>query len=103
MRADRIVIAAVVFLAAGLGLLFAYCNGTTSLNVAYPFSGTNMHLEITTTGIPVLAGVPLVGAGALLLVIAFIAAIVSQFREPEPEDTADEPTKRQEPFEDFEE
>lgn len=103
MKSDRLVIGAVLFLAAGLGLLFGFCNGATGLSLAYPISGTNMHVDITTTGIPVLAGLPLIAAGALLLFIALIAAITSQFRKPEPSHTSELPAKRQEPFEEFEE
>ena len=99
MKSDRLVIGAVVFLAAGLCLIFYFCHGTTGLNVAYPVSGTNLHLDITTTGLPVLAGVPLIGAGILLLLIALIAAIVSQFQNPEEHRTAESRSRRAEPFE----
>jgi hypothetical protein len=99
MKSDRWVIAAVLFLAAGLGLLFGFTDGTTSVNVGYPFSATKLHADITTTGIPALVGLPLVAAGALMLFFALIAAIVSQFRRPEPEHVSVVPSKRQEPFE----
>jgi len=99
MKSDRMVIGAVLFLAAGLGLLFGFTNGTAGVNLGYPFSATKLHVDITTTGIPVIAGLPLVSAGALLLFIALIAAIVSQFRRPEPDHSPELPTKRQEPFE----
>jgi hypothetical protein len=102
MKSDRLVIGAVLFLAAGLGLLFGFCNGTTGLNLAYPFSGTNVHVDITTTGIPALAGLPLVAAGGLLLFIALIAAIISQFRRPESHHAPELPAKRQAPFQEFE-
>jgi len=102
MKSDRLVIAAVLFLAGGLGLLFGFTNGTTALNVAYPFAQTRLHVDITTTGIPALIGIPLLAAGALLLFFALIAAIASQFRRPEPILTLDLPTKRREPFEEFE-
>jgi hypothetical protein len=99
MKSDRWVIAAVLFLAAGLGLLFGFTDGTAGVNLGYPFSATKLHADITTTGIPVIAGLPLVAAGALLLFIALIAAIISQFRRPEPERISVVPSKRQEPFE----
>ena len=102
MKSDRLVIGAVLFLAAGLGLLVRFCNGTTGLSLGYPLSGTNLHVDVTTTGIPVLAGIPLVAAGALLLFIALIAAIVSQFRRPEPHHAPELPAKRQAPFQEFE-
>jgi hypothetical protein len=99
MKSDRMVIGAVLFLAAGLGLLFGFTHGTANVSLGYPFSATNLHVDITTTGIPVIAGLPLVAAGALLLLFALIAAIASQFRRPEPFITLDLPAKRQGPFE----
>jgi hypothetical protein len=99
MKSDRWVIAAVLFLAAGLGLLFGFTDGTAGVNVGYPFSATKLHVDITTTGIPALVGLPLVAAGALMLFFALIAAIVSQFRRPEPDRSPELPLKRQEPFE----
>jgi hypothetical protein len=103
MKSDRLVIFAVLFLAGGLGLLFGFTNGTTGLNVGYPFSETRLHLDLTTTGIPALVGVPLVAAGGLLLLFALVAAIASQFRREEPVLTLNLPTKRREPFAEFEE
>jgi len=46
--------------------------------------------------------VPLVGAGAVLLLFALIAAIASQFRREETVLRLDLPTKRREPFGEFE-
>jgi hypothetical protein len=103
MKLDRLVIGSVVFIGAGLGLLFGFTNGTTGLNVGYPFSETRLQLDVTTTGIPVLAGLPLVAAGALLLFFALIAAIASQFHRSEPFITLDLPSKRRESFGEFEE
>lgn len=101
MKSDRLVIGGVVFVAAGLGLLFGFTNGSANVNLGYPLSQTKLHLDITTTGIPALVGMPLVGAGGLLLIMAFIAAIVSQVRDPEHH--SDLGSKRREPFEEFEE
>jgi hypothetical protein len=104
MKSDRWVIAAVLFLAAGLGLLFGFTDGTAGVNLGYPFSATKLHVDITTTGIPALVGLPLVAAGALMLFFALIAAIVSQFeRPPEPPLSLNLPSKRREPFGEFEE
>ena len=100
MKSDRLVIAAVLFLAAGLGLLLKFANGTTGLNVGYPFSETKLHADFVTAGIPVLVGVPLVAAGALLLVFALVAAIASQFSQPEQVISLNLP-KRSEAFGEF--
>lgn len=107
MKSDRLVIFAALFLTAGLGLILGFTNGTTGLNVGYPFSETRLHLDITTYGIPVLAGVPLIAAGAVLLVFALIAAISSQFHREETFQSLHLPSdvsiRRREPFAEFEE
>ena len=100
MKSDRLVIFAVLFLAAGLGLLIGFTTGTTGLSVGYPFSATRLHVDITTAGIPVLVGVPLMAAGIVLLLFALVAAIAAQFRRSEPVITLDLP-KRREPFGEF--
>lgn len=99
MKSDRVLIGAIIFLAAGLGLLFAYCHGTTGINLGYPWNVTSIHIDITTTGLPALIALPLLGAGLLLLFIALIAAIVSMLRSPQPARSADLSMRRQEPFE----
>jgi hypothetical protein len=85
MKTGRVLIAAVLFLGVGLWLVFANCDGTTGLNFGYPLSACKLTLDITTTGVPVLVGIPMAGFGSLLMLIAFVAAIVAQFRgSPEP-------------------
>ena len=107
MKSDRLVIFAVLFLAAGLGLILGFTNGTTGMNVGYPFAENRLHVDITTTGLPALLGVPLVAAGALLLLFALFAAIASQFRREEPDLSlhlvSDTGSRRREPFAEFEE
>lgn len=78
MKPDRPLIFSVLCLAFGLGVILGYCNGNSSLSTAYPFSGTVLHIDITTVGIGVLGGVFLTALGLLLLVWSFVAAIVSQ-------------------------
>lgn len=80
MRPDRPLILGAVCLASGVGLILSYCQGTTSMNAAYPFADSAMHLEMTLNGPAVLGGTALIAAGLLLLVWAVIAAFVSQFR-----------------------
>jgi hypothetical protein len=79
MRVDRPLIGAVVFLGVGLGLIIGYCHGTTGFNAAYPFAGSTLHIDLTTTGPAVLGGVVSTAVGVLLLVWSFLAAIVSLF------------------------
>jgi hypothetical protein len=78
MRPDRPVIGAVVCLATGITLIVAYCHGATGANIAYPFSGSSLHIEFTTTGPAVLGGLVLIGLGILFLAWSLLAAIVSQ-------------------------
>ena len=93
MKAGRVLIAAVLFLCVGLWLVFAYCDGTTGMNFGYPLSACKLTIDVTTTGVPVLVGIPMVGIGSLLMLIAFIAAIVSQFRRP-PEPAREDVARR---------
>jgi uncharacterized membrane protein YphA (DoxX/SURF4 family) len=82
MRSDRPLILALIFLGAGLGVLIGYCNGTTGFSASYPFTNSILHLEMTTTGVGVVGGVVATAIGLLLLVWAFLAAIVSLFTGP---------------------
>ncbi|HEX4287138.1 MAG TPA: hypothetical protein VHZ28_18740 [Terracidiphilus sp.] len=77
-----LVLISVVCLAAGVTILFAYCSGTTSMNAAYPFSGTSVHVDITTSGIPAVLGIPLTIGGAVLLIVAWFAALFRRKTEP---------------------
>jgi hypothetical protein len=79
MRADRPLVGAVLFLGAGLALILVYCHGTTGFNLSYPFAGSMLHMDFTTTGAAVLGGVVCTALGTLLLVWAFLAALVSLF------------------------
>jgi hypothetical protein len=65
-------------LVAGFWPILGYCHGTTSFNAAYPFAGSVLHIDLTTTGPGVLGGLALVAVGLLLLAWAVIAAIVGQ-------------------------
>jgi hypothetical protein len=78
VKPDLPLICSVVVLTTGLALIFGYCHGATSFAAAYPFSGTNLHVEFSEVGPGVLGGLALTALGALLLAWAFIAAIVSQ-------------------------
>src|SRR5580658_3044605 len=82
MRSDRPLVLAVIFLAAGLGVLVGYCNGTTGFSASYPFTNSILHLEMTTTGVGVVGGMVATAIGLLLMVWAFLAAIVSLFTGP---------------------
>ena len=80
-------------------MIFAYCNGTVGFSFAYPISGTKLAFDITTTGAPVVVGLLLVGIGAFLMLIVFIAAIVEQFRRPRAVVREEVTSRRDMPFE----
>jgi hypothetical protein len=78
MRADRPLLLAVLFLAAGLGLIFAYCQGNTSMSLAFPFSASVLQIAATTYGPAAVGGVFLTAFGILLLLWAFLMAIIGE-------------------------
>lgn len=84
MRADRILIGASLFLGVGVWLLFNFCHGNIGMAFALPVAGTKFTMDITTMGVPALVGLPLTICGILLLIGALLAAIVQQFRPPQP-------------------
>jgi len=81
-RSDGPLILAMVFLGAGLGVLIGFCNGTTGFSASYPFTGSILHVEMTTTGVGVMGGLAATAIGVLLLVWAVLAAIVSLVTGP---------------------
>lgn len=70
-----ILVTAVVCLAIGMGVLFAFCHGSTGVQFAYPLSAASVHVDITTVGIPAMAGFVLTVLGAFLLIVATILAL----------------------------
>ncbi len=78
MRPDRPLIGAVALLTAGIAAILTYCHGNTAFNAGYPFSGCQLHIDITTTGPAVLGGMALIAVGLLLMAWALLVAIVSQ-------------------------
>jgi hypothetical protein len=89
MNCERSLIAAVVFLALGLGLIFGFTHGTIGLSAAVPVAGAALQLSIKTTGLPAVLGVTSTLVGLLLLIVALVQAVVAQVRWP------GEGTKRQ--------
>jgi hypothetical protein len=78
-----VLIVASLCLAAGVGLIFGFCNGTTGFNFGVPLSATSLHIDITTTGVPAVAGLALTLLGAFLLMVATIIAFVGMFQRNE--------------------
>ena len=82
MNCERSLIASVVFLATGLGLIFGYCNGTIGLSGAYPIAGAAVEVSIKTTGLPAVLGLSATLIGVVLLLVALVQAVVGQVRWP---------------------
>jgi len=81
MKPDRFLIAAVVLLAIGLYVTFGYCNGSVGATAGWPLSSAaTLSINVRTTGPAAMGGPPLVGLGVLLLLWAFVCAVVSQIR-----------------------
>ncbi len=87
-----VLILSVMCLAVGVGLIFGFCSGTTGFSLGSPIPASSLHIDITTTGVPALAGPSLTLLGAFMLVIAFLIAAIGTFRENEaPLDRREEP------------
>jgi hypothetical protein len=86
-----LLLVSVVCLAVGVGLIFGYCNGTTGMSFGYPFSGSSLHIDITTTGTPMVIGVTLTLLGTFLLIVTWVIAIITMFQHTEPTERRKEP------------
>lgn len=82
MRTDRWLIASLALLVSGVWSILEWCHGTAGVNVSFPVAETKLTFDVASTGAPVLLGIPLVVLGLLFMVIAFIAALLDQFRLP---------------------
>jgi hypothetical protein len=80
MKSDGPLILAVVFVAAGLTVIFSYGIGSAGFNAAYPLSGANLQLSIATAGPAAVGGMALVALGLLVLLWALICAFAGLFR-----------------------
>jgi hypothetical protein len=79
MRSDGPLLLAVLFLAAGLTVIFFYGVGTAGFNAAYPFAGANLQLSIATAGPAAVGGLALAALGLLIMAWALICALVGLF------------------------
>jgi hypothetical protein len=79
MKSDGPLILAVLFLAAGLTVIFEYGVGTAGFNAAYPFAAANLQMYIATTGPAAIGGLGLTALGLLLLLWSLLCAIIGQF------------------------
>jgi hypothetical protein len=79
MRSDGPLLLAVLFLAAGLALIFTYGVGTEAFNAAYPFSSASLQFSVATVGPAAVGGLALAALGLLTLAWALICAVVGLF------------------------
>lgn len=80
LRSDRPLIAAVLLLAAGLGLIFTYGTGTAGFDAAYPVAHASLQLSIATYGLAAIGGLVLMALGILTLLVSLIYAILGQIQ-----------------------
>ncbi|MGP8269896.1 MAG: hypothetical protein ACLQLH_07505 [Terracidiphilus sp.] len=80
LRSDRPLILAILLLAAGLGLIYAYGTGTANFDAAYPVDHALLQLSIATHGVAAIGGLVLTAMGILALVFALIYAIIGQIQ-----------------------
>jgi hypothetical protein len=92
MKSDGPLILAVVFVAAGLVVIFSYGIGSAGFNAAYPLSGANLQLSISTAGPAAVGGMALTALGLLVLLWALICSFAGLFRPSVP--LADRPVRR---------
>jgi len=79
MRSDGPLLLALLFLAAGLTVIFYYGVGTAGFNAAYPFSSASLQLSIATAGPAAVGGLALASLGLLIMAWALICAVVGLF------------------------
>ncbi len=78
MKSDGPLILAVLFLAGGFTIIFAYGTGTAGFNAAYPFAAANLNMSIATAGPAAIGGMALAALGLLLMAWALLCAVVGQ-------------------------
>ena len=91
-------ILSVLCLAVGVGVIFAYCHGSTNFDFAYPLAGSKLHLDVTTTGVPALTGLLLTLVGAFLLAAVWLIALVRPLGRREVAVHREDMKRRDEPF-----
>jgi hypothetical protein len=80
MNSERALIASIVFLGLGLGLIFGYCHDSTvAFSAAHPAAGASLQIVINTNGWPAMAGTAAAAViGILLLFAALVYAVVGK-------------------------
>ena len=77
MNTERSVIASILFLGLGLGLILGFChNSTISFSAAHPAAGAALQIVINTNGWPAMLGVAATILGVLFLFAALVLAVL---------------------------
>ncbi len=78
MNAARALIASIIFLGLGLGLILGYChNSTVTFNGAYPAAGASLQVIINTNGLPAMAGLAFTVLGVVFLFAALVFTVLT--------------------------
>ena len=79
MNVARTLIASIVFLGLGLGLIVGHSHDSTiSFSAAHPASAASLQIIIHTEGLPAMAGVAASFLGVLLLFTAMVLAVLHE-------------------------
>jgi len=82
MTYARTLVASILFLGLGLGLILDYSHDSTiSFGVAHPAAAASLQVVIHTDGWPAMAGVVITGIGILLLFAALVQALLGEVAE----------------------
>lgn len=82
MTCQRALMASIVFLGLGLGLILGFCHDSTiSFSAAHPAAGAALQIVINTNGLPAMAGVAATVIGVLLLFAALVLAVLGEISE----------------------
>ena len=76
----RVLMASILFLGLGLGLILAYSHDSTiGFTAAHPVAAASLQVVIHTDGWPAMAGLVVIAIGVLLLFAALALEVVSEF------------------------
>jgi|SRR5579872_4162882 hypothetical protein len=84
MNSARALVASVVLLGLGLGLIFGYCHDSTiSLGAAHPAAGAAFKMVINTNGWPAMLGPIATLIGVLFFFAALVQAVLTELKTRE--------------------
>jgi uncharacterized membrane protein len=76
MNRQKMVLAATIFLIAGVSWIVSSWNGNAGFAVAHPVAGSKFSLDVAVTGWPALGGVTLTVLGVALLLVCAVLSVV---------------------------